>query len=102
MNKVMLWVFPLGVIAGGPFFPLAILFYWLSNNSWTFGQLWAAHRIQDKQKAEVSRLSSKSQAGDPLHQAEAGRPTDRPEAARGAAVVGRPRRGHRRPVTDQG
>ena len=51
MNKLMLWVFPLFVIAGGPFFPLAILFYWLSNNSWTFGQLWAAHRIQDKRKA---------------------------------------------------
>jgi YidC/Oxa1 family membrane protein insertase len=51
MNKLMLYVFPLFVIVGGPFFPLAILIYWLANNSWTFGQLWLAHRIQDKRKA---------------------------------------------------
>lgn len=56
MNKVMLYLFPLGVVAGGPFFPLAILFYWLSNNTWTFFQLWVAHRIQDRQKAEVAQV----------------------------------------------
>ena len=39
MNKLMLYMFPLFVVVGGPFFPLAILFYWLANNSWTFGQL---------------------------------------------------------------
>jgi YidC/Oxa1 family membrane protein insertase len=48
MNKLMLYMFPLFVIFGGPFFPLAILFYWLANNSWTFGQLYVAHRIQDR------------------------------------------------------
>ncbi|WP_353649393.1 membrane protein insertase YidC [Nakamurella sp. A5-74] len=51
MNKLMLYVFPAFVVIGGPFFPLAILFYWLANNSWTFGQLWFAHRVQDKRKA---------------------------------------------------
>lgn len=56
MNKLMLYMFPLFVVVGGPFFPLAILFYWLANNSWTFGQLYVAHRIQDKKalaKAQV-------------------------------------------------
>jgi YidC/Oxa1 family membrane protein insertase len=48
MNKLMLYMFPLFVVVGGPFFPLAILFYWLANNSWTFGQLWVVHRMQDK------------------------------------------------------
>jgi YidC/Oxa1 family membrane protein insertase len=38
MNKLALYVFPLGVVVGGPFLPLAIIFYWLSNNIWTFGQ----------------------------------------------------------------
>lgn len=38
MNKLALYVFPLGVVVGGPFLPLAIIFYWLSNNVWTFGQ----------------------------------------------------------------
>lgn len=56
MNKVMLYLFPLGVVAGGPFFPLAILIYWLSNNTWTFGQLFVAHRIQDRQKAELEQV----------------------------------------------
>ncbi len=50
MNKLMLYVFPLFVVLGGPFFPIAILIYWLSNNSWTFLQLRVAHRVQDKQK----------------------------------------------------
>jgi YidC/Oxa1 family membrane protein insertase len=38
MNKLALYVFPLGVVVGGPFLPLAIIFYWVSNNIWTFGQ----------------------------------------------------------------
>jgi len=51
MNKLMLYLFPLFVVFGGPFFPLAILFYWLANNSWTFGQLYVAHRMQDRRAA---------------------------------------------------
>ncbi|MFI5778430.1 membrane protein insertase YidC [Nocardia sp. NPDC051570] len=38
MNKMALWVFPLGVVVGGPFLPIAILIYWVSNNMWTYGQ----------------------------------------------------------------
>lgn len=38
MNKLALYVFPLGVVVGGPFLPLAIIVYWFSNNIWTFGQ----------------------------------------------------------------
>jgi YidC/Oxa1 family membrane protein insertase len=56
MQKLMLYVFPLGVIVMGPFMPLAILFYWLSNNTWTFGQLWVAHRIQDRKRVEESKV----------------------------------------------
>jgi len=44
------------VVVGGPFFPLAILFYWLANNSWTFGQLWVAHRLQDKKALAASQV----------------------------------------------
>ena len=56
MNKVMLYVFPLGVLATGPFFPLAIIIYYLSNNTWTFGQLYVAHRIQDRKIAAESNI----------------------------------------------
>jgi YidC/Oxa1 family membrane protein insertase len=38
MNRLALYVFPLGVVVGGPFLPLAIIIYWYSNNIWTFGQ----------------------------------------------------------------
>lgn len=36
------WVFPLGVLVGGAFFPfpVAILLYWLTNSAWTLGQQW--------------------------------------------------------------
>ena len=38
MNRLALYVFPLGVIVSGPFLPVAILLYWVANNIWTFGQ----------------------------------------------------------------
>ncbi|GAB2645401.1 hypothetical protein GCM10027169_11790 [Gordonia jinhuaensis] len=38
MNKLSLYVFPLGILVSGPFFPVAILLYWVSNNLWTYGQ----------------------------------------------------------------
>src|SRR5262249_3319333 len=38
MNRLALYVFPLGVVVGGPFLPLAIILYWFANNIWTFGQ----------------------------------------------------------------
>ena len=38
IQKLTLWVFPLFVFFGGPFLPVAILLYWLSNNAWTLVQ----------------------------------------------------------------
>ncbi|MFD8102133.1 membrane protein insertase YidC [Nocardia fluminea] len=38
MNKLSLWVFPLGVMVGGPFLMIGILIYWVANNIWTYGQ----------------------------------------------------------------
>ena len=38
MNKLALYVFPLGVVLGGPFLPLAVILYWVANNIWTYGQ----------------------------------------------------------------
>ncbi|MQA16108.1 MAG: membrane protein insertase YidC [Pseudonocardiaceae bacterium] len=52
MNKVMLYLFPIGVVVGGPFFPLAILLYWLSNNGWTLGQQYVIYRKIDAEEAE--------------------------------------------------
>jgi len=38
MNKLALYVFPLGVLVSGAFLPVAILIYWVANNAWTVGQ----------------------------------------------------------------
>jgi len=63
MNNVMLYLFPIGVVAGGPFFPLAILIYWLSNNAWTLGQQYVIyHRIdaeeREKKEAAIAQRES--------------------------------------------
>jgi YidC/Oxa1 family membrane protein insertase len=41
------WVFPLGVVVGGAFFPfpVAILLYWLTNSAWTLVQQWLVLRL---------------------------------------------------------
>ena len=52
MNKLTLYIFPIGVLAGGPFFPIAILIYWLSNNLWTLGQQWVVYRKIDQEETE--------------------------------------------------
>ncbi|RPA64731.1 membrane protein insertase YidC [Gordonia oryzae] len=38
MNMLALYIFPLGILVTGAFFPVAILLYWMSNNLWTYGQ----------------------------------------------------------------
>jgi YidC/Oxa1 family membrane protein insertase len=52
MNKLTLWIFPIGVLVFGPFFPIAILIYWLSNNVWTLGQQWIVYRKIDEEEQE--------------------------------------------------
>jgi YidC/Oxa1 family membrane protein insertase len=51
MNRLMLWVFPLGVLVVGAFLPVAILVYWLSNNAWTLAQQHIVMRALDRQDA---------------------------------------------------
>jgi len=69
MNKVMLYLFPIGVVVGGPFFPLAILIYWLSNNAWTLAQQYViyhqidAEELEKKQAAITQRESSAPRPG---------------------------------------
>ena len=55
MNKLALYVFPLGVVVGGPFLPLAIIFYWLANNIWTFGQQHYVFRMIEREEEEKKR-----------------------------------------------
>ncbi len=84
MNKLMLYLFPLFVVVGGPFFPLAILFYWLANNSWTFGQLWVAHRLQDKRALAKAQVVEEEKDSSKFSTP---RPGAKPKAVSGRPVI---------------
>ena len=57
MNKLALWVFPLGVLVGGPFLPIAILLYWVSNNIWTYAQQHIVFRRIDQEEEEKKQAA---------------------------------------------
>lgn len=57
MNKLMLWVFPLGALIAGPFLPIAILLYWVSNNIWTYGQQHLLFNHVDRKEATKQERS---------------------------------------------
>lgn len=55
MNKLTLYIFPLGVLVFGGGFPVGLLLYWLSNNGWTLGQqhfVFKKMDLEDQQKKE--------------------------------------------------
>ncbi|MEU8895228.1 membrane protein insertase YidC [Nocardia sp. NPDC048505] len=63
MNKLALWVFPLGVLVGGPFLPIAILLYWVSNNIWTYGQqhLVFGRMAKEEEEKKLQKLEQRAQ-----------------------------------------
>ncbi|WP_054815204.1 membrane protein insertase YidC [Nocardia arizonensis] len=63
MNKLALWVFPLGVLVGGPFLPIAILLYWVSNNIWTYGQqhLVFGRMAKEEEEKKKAKLEQRAQ-----------------------------------------
>ncbi|MVU79860.1 membrane protein insertase YidC [Nocardia sp. ET3-3] len=62
MNKLALYVFPLGVMVGGPFLPVAILIYWVSNNIWTYGQQHLVFGKIEKEDEEKKRIALERRA----------------------------------------
>jgi YidC/Oxa1 family membrane protein insertase len=72
MNKLMLYVFPIGVVVGAPFLPLAVLIYWVANNLWTLGQQYVVYRKIDAEEAEKKAETAA------IRQARAPRPGQKP------------------------
>ena len=65
MNKMMLWVFPVMIIASGFLWHIGLLFYMLANNVWTFFQtrivfakMDAEEEAEERAKAEAKRASA--------------------------------------------
>ena len=81
MNKMALYVFPLGVVVGGPFLPLAIILYWFSNNIWTFAQQHYVFRmIEKEEEAKKQEVIERRAANAPAPGAKPKRPAKAPPA----------------------
>ncbi|KAF0971261.1 MULTISPECIES: membrane protein insertase YidC [Gordonia] len=82
MNNLALYVFPIGILITGPFFPVAILLYWMSNNIWTYGQQHLVFGKIAKEEEEARRLKQeKLKANAPKPGARPDRPKKRNTAA---------------------
>ncbi len=62
MNKVTLYLFPMGVLLFGFFFPIGLLLYWLANNSWTLMQQRVVYRRIDREEAEKKVAAAEKRA----------------------------------------
>jgi YidC/Oxa1 family membrane protein insertase len=107
MQKLTMWLFPIGVLVFGAFFPIAILLYWLANNSWTLTQQWYVYgriaREEEERRAQAAEqrdlLAPKPgqkprRADSPADEvvepqdAPAATPTDAPSGAINGSVAG--------------
>lgn len=69
MQKIMLYVLPLGFIFSGVFFPLGVVVYWFISNLWTMAQQFLVIREMptpgsEAAKAREERLARKGKAID--------------------------------------
>ncbi|MFW0783723.1 membrane protein insertase YidC [Gordonia sp. CPCC 206044] len=76
MNTLALYVFPLGILVTGAFFPVAILLYWMSNNLWTYGQQHIVFGAIEREEEEARQAKAEKQ------KANAPKPGARPDPAR--------------------
>jgi YidC/Oxa1 family membrane protein insertase len=88
MNKLALYVFPIGVVVGGPFLPIAIIIYWVSNNIWTFGQQhYVFGRIEKEEEAKKDEALARRAANAPAPGAKPTKPKKgAPAATNGSAA----------------
>ncbi|WP_165143225.1 membrane protein insertase YidC [Microbacterium endophyticum] len=98
MQRIMLFILPLGFVFSGVFFPLGVVIYWFTSNIWTMVQQFIVIREMptpgsDAAKAREERLARKGKAVDakgkviPLekYQAEQQRLLEEAERARASA-----------------
>jgi YidC/Oxa1 family membrane protein insertase len=90
MNRLALYIFPLGVVVGGPFLPLAIILYWFANNIWTFGQQhYVFGMIEKEEEAKKEEALARRAANAPAPGAKPGRrPKKATTSSNGAGTSG--------------
>ena len=77
MGKITMWVFPIGLLVFGVFFPVAILIYFLSQNTWTLAQQFLIYRKiahEEEEKREQAREQRDSLAPRPGQKPQRQRP----------------------------
>jgi YidC/Oxa1 family membrane protein insertase len=57
MNKLTLYVFPIGLLVFGAFIPIGLLIYFLSNNAWTLMQQRIVYRRIDREEEEKKKAA---------------------------------------------
>jgi YidC/Oxa1 family membrane protein insertase len=62
MNKLTMYIFPLGVLLFGFFFPIGLLIYWLANNFWTLMQQRFVYKRIDAEE-EVKKAAAIEKKG---------------------------------------
>ncbi|MGU3291256.1 membrane protein insertase YidC [Williamsia sp. M5A3_1d] len=106
MNKLALYVFPLGILVSGAFFPVAILLYWVSNNLWTYGQQHIVfNRIEKEDEEKKAAKQEKLKANAPKPGARPDRTKKKSDAGAADTVVesnGSATNGNGKTVTDKG
>jgi YidC/Oxa1 family membrane protein insertase len=81
MNRLALYFFPLFVVIGGPFLPIAIILYWVSNNIWTYGQQhYVFGKIEEREEAKKQEDLERRASNAPA-------PGAKPRKAKGAAAA---------------
>ncbi|MFE6996432.1 membrane protein insertase YidC [Microbacterium sp. NPDC057659] len=55
MQKIMLYILPLGFIFSGVFFPLGVVIYWFISNLWTMGQQFLVIREMPTPGSEAAK-----------------------------------------------
>ncbi|GLW92113.1 membrane protein insertase YidC [Actinokineospora globicatena] len=84
MNKLTLYVFPLGVLIGGFFFPIGLIMYWLSNNGWTLWQQRFVYKKIDAEEAAKKVVAQEKRA------AAAPKPGQKPTQPKKRPVTAKP------------
>ena len=56
MQRIMLYILPLGFIFSGVFFPLGVVIYWFISNLWTMGQQFLVIREMPTPGSEAAKL----------------------------------------------
>lgn len=89
MGKLMMYIAPIGALVSGWFLPLALLLYWLANNTWTLGQShFLSNKVDREQEREKEReIAAKKAAPRPKP---GQKPAQRADAATSSSAAEEP------------